>query len=282
MNDTPLQLAKREMQLMFHSRIVWTCLLAAGVILGIAGPFGTEAVMPLVPRLLYWVGTASSFFFLGSYVGTASNAQLVRWGLGFWSATLGAGAVAGLAIFVALLLLNVALFDVPLDCLTCTLILGANVIGIAMIITVAFVQIKRHFEQAQPLDSTASAGAAVHQELRQSSEPALLRRLPFEKRGALISISVSDHYVQVVTVNGQELLLMRLSDAMGEVGDTKGMQVHRSHWVALEQITAARREGAKAVLTLSDGRDIPASRTYVAALKEAGVFPNSAKDHPHG
>ncbi|GAA6207117.1 LytTR family DNA-binding domain-containing protein [Cognatishimia sp. WU-CL00825] len=282
MNDTPLHLAKREMQLMFHSRIVWTCLLATGVILGLAGPFGTEAVMPIVPRLFYWVGSATGFFFLGSYVGTAASALFKNWGLGFWPATFAAGAMAGLAIFAALLLLNVALFDVSLSCLSCTLTLGANVVGISMIITVAFVQIRRHFEAAQIPVADTGTSLARTQASSQTPEPSLMRRLPFEKRGALISMSVSDHYVEVVTVKGQELLLMRLSDAMGEVGDTNGMQVHRSHWVALDQISAARRDGAKAVLSMSDGRDIPASRTYVAALKEAGVFPISAKERPHG
>ena len=66
---------------------------------------------------------------------------------------------------------------------------------------------------------------------------------------------------------------MRLSDAMEEVGDTQGMQVHRSHWAALDQIVSARRDGAKAILTMTDGREIPASRTYVPALKAAGVLP---------
>ena len=100
-----------------------------------------------------------------------------------------------------------------------------------------------------------------------------LRRLPVEKRGRLISISVADHYVEVATSAGSALILMRLTDAMAETGDTPGLQVHRSHWVAIGEVTAARRDGARAILTLSDGRDIPVSRTYVPAVKEAGLLP---------
>ena len=79
--------------------------------------------------------------------------------------------------------------------------------------------------------------------------------------------------LRVATSTGTDLILMRLSDAMDETGDVAGMQVHRSHWVATGEVTAARRDGARAILTLSDGRDIPVSRTYVPAVKEAGLLP---------
>ena len=52
-----------------------------------------------------------------------------------------------------------------------------------------------------------------------------------------------------------------------------GFQVHRSHWVSLAQVRSVRRDGARAVLTMSDGRDIPVSRSNIAAVKEAGLLP---------
>ena len=86
-------------------------------------------------------------------------------------------------------------------------------------------------------------------------------------------MSVQDHYVEVTTTAGSSLLLMRLSDAMRETGDVEGLQVHRSHWVARAHVTAAKREGDKAILTLSDGRNLPASRSHIKALKEIGILP---------
>ena len=97
--------------------------------------------------------------------------------------------------------------------------------------------------------------------------------MPLDKRGPLISLSVQDHYVDIVTTRGREMLLLRLSDAIRETQPTPGLRVHRSHWVALDQVSSARRDGARAVLTMSDGRDIPVSRSHVAAVKEAGLFP---------
>ena len=264
MNDNPLQLAKRETQQSFASKTVWIALLAAGVILGIAGPFQTEQFLPLIRRVLYWVALSCGFYFLGSFVGTYFHRLLSRAGAGELLAAIVAGAVAGGAIFAALIAINMVLFDISVDSVRQFWPLGLNVIGISTVITVAIVQIKRHM----------AAGTPEAAEPRPEAKPApILRRLPMEKRGRLISLSVSDHYVEVTTANGQELVLMRLSDAMEEVGDTQGMQVHRSHWAALDQIVSARRDGAKAILTMADGREIPASRTYVPALKAAGVLP---------
>jgi DNA-binding LytR/AlgR family response regulator len=110
--------------------------------------------------------------------------------------------------------------------------------------------------------------------------PALVARLPLHKRGRLVSVSVQDHYVDVTTTKGRDVLLMRFGDAMAETQPVPGLQVHRSHWVALDQITAVRRKGDAAVLTLQHGPDIPVSRAFVPRLRDAGLLPR--KGGPHG
>ncbi|WP_281279575.1 LytTR family DNA-binding domain-containing protein [Pararhodobacter zhoushanensis] len=99
-----------------------------------------------------------------------------------------------------------------------------------------------------------------------------MARLRLDKRFRLISLSIQDHSVEAVTLRGRDLRLMRLSDAIAETGGDGGSQVHRSHWVALDQGRAERREGTRGLLTLSDGHEIPVSRTYAAAAKAAGLF----------
>ncbi len=132
---------------------------------------------------------------------------------------------------------------------------GANIAAIAVIISVMF-----------HLLSDQHAPPAPQRCL-------LLDRLPLEKRGALVALSVEDHYVRVRTTKGEDVLLMRLSDAIRETGDLRGLQVHRSHWVALNHVTAARRKGDGAVLTMRIGPDIPVSRANVPAIREAGLLP---------
>jgi len=69
------------------------------------------------------------------------------------------------------------------------------------------------------------------------------------------------------------MVLMRLSDAMKETGDLPGAQVHRSHWVAFSAVRAARRDGDRAILTLTSGVEIPVSRANLPKVKEAGLLP---------
>lgn len=69
------------------------------------------------------------------------------------------------------------------------------------------------------------------------------------------------------------LLLLRLTDAMTETGETAGMQVHRAHWVAVKQVKTASRTGDRAILTMAQGPDIPVSHRDIPALTEAGLLP---------
>ena len=108
---------------------------------------------------------------------------------------------------------------------------------------------------------------------RSATSVPLLDRIPFEKRAALVALSVEDHYVRIRTLKGEELVLMRLSDAMKEVGTTHGAQVHRSHWAAFDQVASVRREGDRAVLTMKTGIEIPVSRANISHIKEAGLLP---------
>ena len=84
-------------------------------------------------------------------------------------------------------------------------------------------------------------------------------------------MSMQDHYVEVVTTRGRELVLMRMADAAAAMG-TAGIRIHRSHWVARDHVAASRREGAGAVVVTSDEAELPVSRSYVAGLKEAGLL----------
>ena len=87
-----------------------------------------------------------------------------------------------------------------------------------------------------------------------------------------MALSVEDHYVRIMTSKGADVVLLRLSDAMRETGDELGLQVHRSHWVALSAVKSTRRDGDRAILTLTTGEDIPVSRRYMPDIKEAGLL----------
>jgi hypothetical protein len=99
--------------------------------------------------------------------------------------------------------------------------------------------------------------------------PKFLERLPLKLRGAEVwAVEAEDHYLRLHTSKGQDLILMRLSDAVAELEGIEGAQVHRSWWVARDSIAQAQRGDGRATLTLKDGSEVPVSRTYARVLRE--------------
>lgn len=100
-----------------------------------------------------------------------------------------------------------------------------------------------------------------------------LERLPLKLRGAEIwAVEAEDHYLRLHTSRGQDLILMRLSDAIDELAGLEGEQVHRSWWVARDGVTDVERGDGRAVLTLKNGVKAPVSRTYARVIREKGWF----------
>ena len=97
----------------------------------------------------------------------------------------------------------------------------------------------------------------------------LLERLPVGVRGPLLHLRMQDHYVEVHTDRGSELVLLRFSDALKELGGTEGMQVHRSHWIARHALKKITRRGSRTFAHLSNGSEVPVSRSYAKSLREA-------------
>jgi hypothetical protein len=96
--------------------------------------------------------------------------------------------------------------------------------------------------------------------------------LPYHLGTDMVSLSAEDHYVRVVTDHGNALIRYRFSDALSEVRGLPGIQVHRSHWVAVRAIERVRSSGKTYCLVLKDGSEFPVSRTNVGVLREAGLI----------
>jgi hypothetical protein len=113
--------------------------------------------------------------------------------------------------------------------------------------------------------------ASLVQSLSQPAPPKFLERLPLKLRGAEVwAVEAEDHYLRLHTSRGQDLILLRLADAIAELEGLEGAQVHRSWWVARDAIADARRGDGRATLTLRDGSEVPVSRTYAKVLRDLG------------
>lgn len=118
-------------------------------------------------------------------------------------------------------------------------------------------------------DRELSSQGAVGAENRQLTP--FVDRLPVKLRAAEIhAVSAEDHYLRVHTNLGETMVLMRLADAIRELGALEGMQTHRSWWVARQGLADAAKGDGKVTLKLKSGAEAPVSRTYIKAVRDAG------------
>lgn len=100
-----------------------------------------------------------------------------------------------------------------------------------------------------------------------------LKRLPIKYRDSkLYAISSEDHYLRVHTDLGEELILMRLSDALKELSEVDGLQAHRSWWVARNGIADTISKNGKHTFVLKTGTQLPVSRSFSKAVRDANYF----------
>lgn len=101
----------------------------------------------------------------------------------------------------------------------------------------------------------------------------LVLRLPQELGQNIIALSAEDHYVRVHTPKGNNLVLYRFSDAVREMPEERGLQVHRSHWVSLSAISRFEEANRGFQVILNDNLTIPVSQRYIEVLKGRGFTP---------
>lgn len=104
--------------------------------------------------------------------------------------------------------------------------------------------------------------------------PKVLERVqPALKNANLLALAAEDHYVRVITDAGEELILLRFSDAIDETTPIKGLQVHRSWWVAETAIETAKKGKSGPELRLKNNQIVPVSRRRLPAVKHIGWLP---------
>lgn len=252
--DSPLHLALRELRADFTNRNGLIALAGVGVLLGISGPFQTFDLLHFMPRTLYWLIVTYVTYGMGAFINMYLQYRFGGALDPLPKRVVICGAATAFGVTLALMLINTLFFGWFFDSFTGFLTFFGFIVVICMVIVMLLTLLS-------PLPDVAP------------QTPALLDRLPLDKRGALMAVSVQDHYVSVTTTKGSEMLLMRLSDAIKETAPVAGLQVHRSHWVAVGQVAKAERIGDRAVLTLTNGAEVPASRSYIPALRDAGLLP---------
>ncbi len=270
MNRPPGQSALREWQASFASPRLWATFAIVVFVFTVTGPFGTLERLNGWMRFGYWLtlqGAAWATAMGMSVIVRRLSGERLR----SMPALMAASALpAAPLIAFEVQLLNNAVFGLSpgiadwLSNLATSLPL-CLLIGLLACLA-ADPEAFRHKKPGRSDPPVSEAAPSDTHSLVVSGVP-LVKRLRPENRGRLVRLSAEDHYTRVVTHAGAEMLLLRFADALSETGPAAGMRVHRSHWVADEAVQELRRDGGRLSLLLSDGAEIPVSRSNAADVR---------------
>lgn len=245
--------------------------LAVALVVGTLGPFGTFSQLGALDRYAYWLAIvplnwlqilAFSSWLRSFALGAARSAQAV---------VAASCAIAALpATFEVLWLEAQFRPDVampgPLELYGYVLMLS---LAIAVPLADRFL-LPRAQEPVVPEPSSAPAAQDPAAQNQAADAAPFLTNLPERLGRELLCLEAEDHYLRVHTALGNDLVLCRLADAVARVGALEGRQVHRSYWVARRAVAGVERSGKKLALRLTNGLEVPVSRSFQRELRDAG------------
>ncbi len=270
-NKNQLVNKKINPQNLFHDLVVMSVI---GIFIGFLSPFGMDR-LPLLLSISYWVSTCLCGYFvympitqLGEWI--LSPVIAIHW-LRFAISALIASVVMSFVVPV----INWLFFTVPLDYSTQFWLIFPKAIIIGTVLSIATI-IKDHMQRQQVMLKESEQKIEqiqendddkVEQQLQQ-----FIEQLPVEKRGQLICLEMSDHYLKVHTDKGHHLLLLRFKDALSMLDLVDGMQTHRSWWIAKNAVKSVKRDGRKIILVMNNQLEVPVSKTYLDEVKNQHFY----------
>lgn len=243
-----------------------------GVVLALIGPFGSFQ-QPLAYRLVSWL----SFAYLGyaiyspmSYLVGKMRAALDLPAPGLWIA-----AVLLATIPMTALVWTIGFLPGPVHMPTLeeAITSYAYVLVVGGGVTAVFYALEsRNVVEVAVDDQSKTFLPSIDAPQGSGSTNRFLDRLAPQIGTDLIALEMEDHYVRAHTALGSDMVLMRMRDAVAELGSLEGEQVHRSWWVARGAVANVKRDGRNLRLVLDGGLEAPVSRANITRLKDAGWF----------
>jgi hypothetical protein len=227
--------------------------LAIGLFLAILAPLGTsELGWPGV--FFYWVGLVYFGYLVAYGVRLVIDRWRRAWPFAVWLVVLALGVAVPMTAALAL----------------AGALLGSGFAPVSLIVGFFYV-----FVVSLGVSTFATFADRTARRREGSSEamgsPSFLARLPARLAGGdLYAVEAEDHYLRVHTSRGDDLVLMRFSDALRELGAIDGLQVHRSWWVARAGVQKVQRQDGRVTLVLRNGRTVGVSRSNQGAIRRAG------------
>lgn len=234
-----------------------------GLIIGYLGPFGSYE-MPLQYRLSYWVILIG----VGHLIYSQIN-DLCHW---YFDSKIKSRVIQFLlpSIFGAALLsffveyMSHLFYNLELSIFKNFLFFFPKVFILGLVLNFIGLLLDRYQETHKQIATN-----------QQDQDPLLnnfFNRLPKKLGKELICFSMEDHYLHVHTEIGSHMMLMRMKDALVELKNYNGLQVHRSWWIATDAVIDVKKEARKATLIMKNNMEVPVSQKYLPIIKEANLF----------
>jgi hypothetical protein len=250
--------------------------LGVGLVLGLIGPFGTYQLLPLGPRLAYWLSVVSANWLLadaivrrvevlmddavpirrllvpltGAFLAAVPATGVVSMANGFS----GIGWPENLGVLFGQVLLLLAAIALPVytweDMRE---------------------QMEAPSEPLAPANAVSTPKLPAGDASNRGADGLALFLARFSKplEARLLCLEMQDHYLVVHHLGGSEMILCRMEDAARELSGL-GLRVHRSWWVAADAVAGVERKGQRVLLRLFDGRHVPVGRSFRPDIKAAG------------
>lgn len=234
--------------------------LGVGLFLTAVGAYGTIHE-PVLERLAFWLVNLLA----GGILGITLDRHLRRRIRSDWAraAVTAAAMTPPIALIVLGSMVGVLHHD-HADTRAILLTLGWQVFLVSLVVMLLRALVRRR--PARVVEKQTVIMPQVPQ-----AEARFRTHLSARRRGsALLAIEAHDHYVRVHTEDGTELVALRFADALDELADVAGFQVHRSWWIAASAIQSARWQRSSGTILLKNGTTAPVSRSGAPLLRAAG------------
>lgn len=244
-------------------------MVALGLLIGLLGPFGTFGAPP-AQRMLSWV-----IWLLAGYALFRPTGVVASWLCEATGMPRFAGTLLALVVASVPLTLIITMMAMRMDFAEALRWPGFWTMYLYIWIIAAVVSIAMGavFGRAAPAAKTATPPPTAPS----APEPAPVApereapTLPLPPGfGPVSALKGEDHYVRVIGEGREELILMRMRDAIDRLGAADGLRIHRSWWVARDAVESVRREGRTAVVVLKGGHEAPVARDMMPALRAVG------------
>lgn len=244
----------------FQTHLTRQTLFLAGIatFFAVSRPFNTIAYLPTLGRGVYWFIALALVWITHSIIRQSLEHRFPNWTnwLIIPCLTLSSAPITYLFVHAvqSLLLMPIAAED------------RLSVFGYTAFVCAAIAMLQLVYR------NEASVSESDEPADEQRIDPLLKERLPPELREAeIMALEASDHYVNVITANGDALIHMRLRDAIACMPTKSGTQVHRSWWVASDHCQAPTKREGRMFLLLGAERRVPVSRQGQKTLDELEI-----------